>query len=1069
MNEPWKIALLGRLRLEGEGETITRFRTQKTAALLGYLACFNRRTHPREELIERFWPGDDLEAGRASLRTAIASLRRQLEPPGIESGSIFIADRTNVRLNPAAIRVDTDQFAEAIRSVFDGCEEADARRADRLESALALYAGELLPGFYDEWVLTERNRLSLLRIQALRELTHLCEALRDERRALMYAQQAAAADPLEESSQLRLLQLLVTSGETALAIRHYREWEQLLDTELGEETPQAARALLESIRVDADRSTVAIHGRSTRRSASGSEGMPPLVAAENPSQNALPARRAPATPHLPLLFTRFFGRDTELAWLDNTLRLPGIRLVTLTGPGGTGKTRLAIEAARLKEGLFGDAIWFVPLADADDLRYVPGALLKALQITPAPQGNPMEQVVAALKDRPALLVLDNFEQLAEQGASFVRDLLMRAPSVVCLITSRQSLGVPGEREYPVAPLPVPVYPGTPERLMEFASIQMFADRAQAVRPDFAVTTRNADIVAQLCERLEGIPLAIELAAAQIRVMTPGQMLSQLEDRFAFLVSHRRDLPERHRALRAAIEWSYAMLPGELKQLFMALSVFRGGWTVAAAAAVSAIPDPATLIYHLSNLCTRSLVLSDDADGEYSATEMRYRMLETLREFAAEQLSPEDYVALTARHRAYYVTFVEASEASLRSGNGQQETLDRLETEHDNLRAALASAQSGLTRDGAAGLRLCGVLWRFWWLRGYPAEGREHLRVCLDMAGPEDSAERARVLNGAANLAHAQGDLSAATTLQEQAVALWRRLGDARGIAGSLTNLGSIRLGQGEYEAAHILFMEGLARWRDIGDMPGELVALTGVGNVAYLSGDAEGARPHYEETLRLFRTQGDTRGIAWMLHNLGNVASDLGELDTAQSFYEEALVVKRQINDRWGTASTLHCLGNVASERGLYSAARSIYEEAIAIHREMGDRSGEALLLLGIGNTYLSEEDTWTSAPLYRDALKIGQEQQDIQVISTALSSVARFAERNADGEHAVRLWSAYAALRARSGMRLPPVKQAKADTAIAALQAAMEECRFVVAWAAGQSFDVDRAIEDALGALPDG
>jgi len=571
-------------------------------------------------------------------------------------------------------------------------------------------------------------------------------------------------------------------------------------------------------------------GEETRLTDLGAYRLRDVPGAERLYQADYPGMSAEAFPplaaeagrpaHLPSQLTRFFGREEEIARLTELLttghRPPTtespssvvggsssvVRLVTLTGPGGTGKTRLAIEVAGRLAEAFGGAVWFVPLQDLTAPRLIPGAIVEGLGLPRSPGVELLQQAVNFLngRDAPSLLVLDNLEHLlagarrkAEDGAAVVRALLERVPTLTCLVTSRRSLNLEGEREFPVRPLPVPEAepqrhrdtedsqrafeprtthhaPLTPEQLMQFASVQLFLDRAQGVRPDFQVTPGNAARVAALCVRLEGIPLAIELAAARMQVISPTQMLSQLEGRFAFLVSRRRDVTERHRSLHAAIEWSYRLLPKELRRFFCRLSVFRGGWSLEAAEAVC--EEPLALDY-LAQLRECSLILSEETPQE-----MRFRLLETLREYADEQLSKEEREGACRRHATWFLGLAEEAHAPLFSENCSI-WLDRLETEMENLRGALDWHQA--QADSSPGLRLVVALHRYWDMRGYTQEGYERLKTMLrrgtDMT-PDPLRARAFALVG--HLAQRQGNYAEAAAWTEQQLAIARAMADKHG-------------------------------------------------------------------------------------------------------------------------------------------------------------------------------------------------------------------------------------------------------------------------------------------------
>jgi predicted ATPase len=434
---------------------------------------------------------------------------------------------------------------------------------------------------------------------------------------------------------------------------------------------------------------------------------------------------------LPAQFTRFFGRNSEIEQLRRLLTQESVRLLTLTGPGGSGKTRLAIEATRSLLSQWREAVWFVPLADISDSSFIFTAIRDTLKLPIAPNISPQEQIIEALSNQPALLLLDNFEQLVEEGAAQVQELLERLPSLTVLITSRQVLNLPGEREFPVLPLPVPDEELPPAKIKEYSSTALFIDRAQAARVDFRVDERNAAAVAAVCRRLDGIPLAIELAAARSLVLSPAQMLEKLKDRLDLLSTRQRGIPERHRTLRAAIEWSYGLLSPELQCFFTSLSVFRGGWTIEAAEAVCEEPEA---LDFLTRLRECSLIVTEEKPSE-----IRFRMLETLREYALSQLGNDERTAMERRYAIHFMAMAEDSEPHLR-GPEQAMWLERLDSEQDNFRAVLAWA---VEHDATGALRLAAALAPFWETRGHYSEGRNWLERALAKARPKEDHTQPR--------------------------------------------------------------------------------------------------------------------------------------------------------------------------------------------------------------------------------------------------------------------------------------------------------------------------------------
>jgi predicted ATPase len=640
------------------------------------------------------------------------------------------------------------------------------------------------------------------------------------------------------------------------------------------------------------------------------------------------------TGHLPLSFTRFIGRETEIADLTAMLTDVQTRLVTLTGMGGTGKTRLSLEVARgLVEPLCG-AVWFVPLADISDAAHLTGAIVDALGVLRSSGADPLDQAVEVLSRQPSLLVLDNFEQIVETGAAVVQAMLERAPSLKLLVTSRQVLGLSVEREVAVSMLPTPHGADAPERLSLCESVRLFIDRAQSVRPDFQVTSHNAPAVAELCDRLEGIPLAVELAAARAQVLTPAQMLLNVERRFDFLVSRKRDVAARHRTLRAAVDWSYYLLSPNLQHFFCRLSVFRGGWTSDAAEAVC---DEPLVLDLLAQLRECSFVLVAEVGGV-----MRFRMLETLRAFASEQLSEEALRETARRHAAYFTDLAEEAEAHL-EGPGQTEWYARLEAEHDNFRAALAFCSRDENRlSKATAMRMAASLYWFWLVRGYIGEGRGNLNAALEQdAAAAEANVRARALTGAGILAREQGDAAEARSRFAQSLDLAREQGDLRGITRALNNLGMVALDQGDYEAARLLYSESLELARAHGDRARIAAALNNMANIAFYQMDYVAAKALYGECLELARELQDSQRIATYSLNLGLVARHEGDVVTARGLHAESLNLFLELEDRRAVAYGLEMLATLAAVEQRPTVSVCLSGAAQTLREEIGSALAE--------------------------------------------------------------------------------------------------------------------------------
>jgi predicted ATPase/Tfp pilus assembly protein PilF len=707
----------------------------------------------------------------------------------------------------------------------------------------------------------------------------------------------------------------------------------------------------------------------------------------------------------------------------------------------------------------------VPLADISDPDLIPDAIQRALNLPRAPRLESAEQVVQALAPNRALLVLDNFEQLAETGVPVVWTLLERCPGLICLVTSRQRLDLAGEREVPVSALAVPSVPGTPERLVEFPSVSLFVDRAQMARPDFQITRDNAAAVAAVCQRLEGIPLAIELAASWAGVLTPSQMLSRLEERLTFLESRRKGGPGRQRSLRDTIEWSYRLLTPEQQCFFARLSVFRGGWSLEAAEAVCEEP---LALAQLQGLQERSLLVAEE-----SGSQIRFRLLEILREYAWERLLESGEAgAVCERHLAYYLVLAEG--ASSRIGGAEQAAaLAQLETEHDNLREALRLSVTSRVAGGEsasllsvpkeAGLRLAVALTPFWEVRGYLTEGRKWLEMLLARSGEASDFWRAKTLEAAGTLAWQQGDYASARTFFEQSLTLFRSWGEKQGIAEALHGLGVVAERQADYATARALLEESIAIKRKLSDRSGLAASLNTLANVLADQSAYASARALYEESLLLRRELQDRRGIASSLNNLAIVALEQADYAEARTLLEESLAIRRALADMRGIAICLNNLGDLAWRGGEIATARPLYEEALTIRRQLGDKRGVASSLVHLANLAAIRDDLASAGSLYAESLSILRELEDKRGITGCLEEIAALAARQDRLEPAARLFGAAERLRETMAAPLPPVEQADYDRKIASLRSALPPDVFAVSWRAGRDMSLAEAVELAL------
>jgi predicted ATPase/DNA-binding CsgD family transcriptional regulator len=609
--------------------------------------------------------------------------------------------------------------------------------------------------------------------------------------------------------------------------------------------------------------------------------------------------------NLPTQLTALIGREQEIQSATALLRRPSVRLVTFVGPGGTGKTRLALQVAAEVSADFGDGVFFVNLAPITNPELIATTIAGILGLREVAGQILWETLQHYLRTRRVLLVLDNFEQVL--GATpLVADLLRAAANLKVLVTSRSVLHVSGEHEFSVPPLALPnrLHPPPMDVLTQYDAVWLFIERARAVRADFTVTNDNAPAVAEICHRLDGLPLAIELAAARIRILSPQALLQRLASRLTLLTRGARELPARQQTLRNTIDWSYSLLAVDEQALFRRLAVFVGGRALEAIEAVCHIAGDRELdaLNGVASLVDKSLLQQEEG----SEGETRFWMLETIWEYALEQLTASgELVTLRRQHAQYYVELTEQAVRHLEDSD-QGISVQRLEREYDNLRAVLSwSSESG--GDVAVGMRLVSLLWHFWEMHSHFAEGRAWAGRMLAASGNEPASQRADVLTAAGTMAWSQGDFAQAAAFHEQAVQLYRDLDDQPGIAFALNNLALQVREQGSQDRATALCHESLA----------------------------------------LYRALGDRRGTAMLLHNLGDLAHEQGDHNRAEQLFEESLALERAIGDTWLVARTIGSLGSVVLAQDRYAAATTALTEALVTSQQLGDKLGVAQMLTG--------------------------------------------------------------------------------------------------------------------------
>ena len=733
-----------------------------------------------------------------------------------------------------------------------------------------------------------------------------------------------------------------------------------------------------------------------------------------------------ASANLPVSRTVFVGREKEAASARELLLRPDVRLLTVTGPGGIGKTRLAVEVVSGLSQHFPGGIHFVPLAQLNQPALIASAIVQSLGIREVGGLPPLELLKKTLQDplsAPMLILLDNFEHLV-QAAAIVTDLLAIGPKLKILVTSRAPLHLYGEREFPVPPLALPDsrFKSSVDTLSQFPAVALFVQRATAAKPGFELNAGNASAVCEICARLDGLPLAIELAAARVKVLSPSSLLTRLASRLQLLTGGARDLPERQQTLRAAMDWSYDLLNPAEQKLLRRLSVFVGGCNLEGVEAVcDAKADlDLDLLDGMASMVDKSLV----QQVEQKSGESRFVMLETVREYALEKLQSSKEESLTLRaHAAYFLVLAEevATEQDNSDGN---EWVARFDLEQNNFRAAL----EWLTETGEVdwGLRLGTALFRFWELREHFAEGRVSLGRLLNLpAASAPTRARNRALFAAGVLSGEQGDYAEAGRLISESQVIARQLGDHTGVAVSLNALAVLASDRGDLALAHSLFDQSLALWRESGDLKAVARSISNLANVVKLQGDYHRASTLYSECLSIFRGLRDTTGVAWSLNYQGDVLRQQGDSAAAQSRYQQCLAMFRETGDRWGIAGTLADLGNLASEQGDFSGAHHLYQESITVFLQLDHKRGIARLL----------------------------------------ECFASSAAANSMPERALRLAGAAAALRQNIGAPLTPAEQSKLEKGLNLARQSISVAVGSAAWLEGWALPIEKAVEEAVAA----
>jgi predicted ATPase/DNA-binding SARP family transcriptional activator len=919
------ISLMGPFHVTLHGKPAGSFEYDKVRALLAYLCVNYQRPHRREMLAGLLWPNQSERAARSSLRQALATLRKAIQDHNVSPAHLIVAN-DHVQFNCASdYSLDTHDFVAFLRLPAKhhhrrtGLCSACARA---FEQAIVLYHGDFLEQFslplceaYEEWVSAQRAELHRCALDVLERMAGYYERLRAYPQVQAFASRQLALDCFREKAHRQMMRALAFKGESAAALLQYEACRRLLAQELGVEPDEKTRRLYQQIK-------------------SGT-WIPGAVLSGDTTHN------------LPAYLSPFMGRETELHVLTQRLENANCRLTTISGLGGVGKTRLAVEAAAQAAGAYTDGIHFIELAAVRSPLMMVTAIADALKLPFSDQAEPKEQIINYLRARDLLLVLDNLEHLLPHAARLIVEILQRAPEAACLVTSRERLNVVGEWVLELEGMDYPQRESQNEAPFEsYSAVAFFVQHAcRGHEPGSHQVRQEIEQIAEICRLVEGLPLALELSASMLPQLSCTQIACQLKADMNALRTNMIGLPERHVSFQAVFQQSWRLLSTAEQALFSRLSVFQGGFQADAAEQVAN-----GSLALLQALGRKSLLYTKD-NG-------RYKLHELLRRYGQCKLrAVEGENEARNAHLDYFTRLAEDSERHL-VGEEQRPWLERLETETGNLDAALEWSLHRRETD----LRLAGALWRFWFIRGRYQEGLRWLRQVMNARADSTSVAKVKVLNGAGVLAHMQGDYEPAEKYHLEALSLARKHDDRHAVAYSLHYLGVVVRARGDFMRARNYYRESMALFQEIGDQRGNSIALRDLAEIAKDCGDYRTSVTLLAEAVALRSTIGDRHGVARLLNEFGHAARLAGDLERAGKIHCQSLAMFRELQDNLGVANALYHLARIACQQGEQAQATAFFHEGLGIFQELGDKRGVTLCVEGLAAAVLASGDVQLAA-----------------------------------------------------------------------------------------------------------